>query len=700
MMFVFELLIDVVGMMELYREQRFNEIGSFYKEGQGHGGDIWIPCVVVVLTGIRIGCGENVVVGEVIHWERNVMCGILAIIGSALPVSAELANQALDTLAHRGPDDRGVCHVPGAWLGHRRLSIIDTSSAGHQPMVDESTGVALTFNGEIYNYIELRKELESLGHQFHSRSDTEVLLRSYLAWGEQCVDRFNGDWAFLIWDPRNRVAFLSRDRFAVKPLYFTRARGALSIASEPKALLELYPELRRVNERALYRFLKESSLYDHTDCFYDGIQLLQPAHYGIYKLDGDVLDIVRYWDWPNGESSVQGDVQAQFDALFEDAVRLRMRSDVPVGITLSGGLDSTAVMSSAEKHLELGSTRMTAFTSVYETQPNAALVDERKWAALAAQNCAHVDLQLVDAPNHLWLQTLRKIIRYMDGPGYSPAVFPLWHIARTASQQKVKVLMEGQGADELLGGYTDYAAAALLEKLVSLLSRFKWVALGREVLSCFAAFGASVFLVRLSRLIFPWLIDYNYRRAGLLGVMRSDFIERVNSELENMPVRKRTSPSLAENVMRFDFSSRVLPGLLQYGDTVSMANGIESRLPFLDYRMVEYCARLPIEWKIRTGQTKYILREYLRRIGQTPIADRKDKKGYPTPLEQLFKFNDGEMLRELLLSPEAKTSAYCDQEMISKLLNRYLSGQKRSENPLYRLLSAELWLQECIPESM
>jgi asparagine synthase (glutamine-hydrolysing) len=149
--------------------------------------------------------------------------------------------------------------------------------------------------------------------------------------------------------------------------------------------------------------------------------------------------------------------------------------------------------------------------------------------------------------------------------------------------------------------------------------------------------------------------------------------------------------------MRVDFSSRILPGLLQYGDTVSMANAIESRLPFLDYRLVEFCARLPIEWKIRNGQTKYILREYLRSIGQSQIANRKDKKGYPTPIEQLFKFNNGEMLRELLLTPDARIGKYCEHKKIKKLICRYLSGQKRSEDPLYRLISAELWLQECIP---
>lgn len=630
------------------------------------------------------------------------MCGILAIIGDTLPVSNDIANQALDTLAHRGPNDRGVVQVPGAWLGHRRLSIIDTSSAGHQPMVDESSGVALTFNGEIYNYIELRSELEGLGHHFHSQSDTEVLLQSYLAWGKKCVERFNGDWAFLIWDPRDRSAFISRDRFAVKPLYFVHADGVLSIASEPKALLVLYPELRRVNARALYRFLKESALYDNADCFYQGIQLLQPAHSAVYKIDGDELAVMRYWDWPDAATPPeQANVQMQFNALFEDAVRLRMRSDVPVGVTLSGGLDSTAVMTSANRHLESGKTRMTAFTSVYEKHADSPVVDERKWAALAVENCAHVDLQLVEAPNHSWVQTLRKIICFMDGPGYSPAVFPLWNIDRSASQQKVVVLMEGQGADELLGGYTDHAAAALLEHFWFLLRRFKWIKLGQELKGCLAAFGARVFLTRLSRLMFPKLIDYNYRHAGLLGVMRADFIERVSSQPDKPPqARKSSSVGLAEGVMRVDFSSRILPGLLQYGDTVSMANAIESRLPFLDYRLVEFCARLPIAWKIKNGQTKYILREYLRSIGQLQIANRKDKKGYPTPIEQLFKNNNGEMLRELLLAPDARIRTYCDQEKIQNLISRYLSGQQRSENPLYRLISAELWLQECIPSQI
>ena len=627
------------------------------------------------------------------------MCGILAIIGNAIPISSDLANLALDTLTHRGPDDRGVWSVNGAWLGHRRLSIIDTSSAGHQPMVDETTGVALTFNGEIYNYLELKNELEALGHKFHSHSDTEVLLRAYLAWGKQCVQRFNGDWAFLIWDPRTASAFFSRDRFAVKPLYYTRSRGVLTIASEPKALLELYPELRKVNERALFRFLKETALHDSDDSFYEGIHLLLPAHSAEYRSEGDAISIERYWDWPEADAPLSGDIQVQFDALFDDAIRLRMRSDVQVGVTLSGGLDSTAILSAAEKQLEHDSLRMKAFTSVYDQQPVGAEIDERKWAAIAAENCGQFDLQTVGAPEKLWLQTLNKITWHMDGPGYSPAVFPLWKIMETSSRQSVLVLMEGQGADELLGGYSDYAIIDLFETFAQTVRRLEFRSLKRNVSAYIGAFGFRFFLKRLLRKLSPRLKELNFRYSGVLGVMRRDFIDRVKLKPE-VVIRPQNTSSLSvlEKEMRFDFSARELPGLLHYGDAISMANSVESRLPFLDYRLVDFCSKLPTEWKIRNGETKYILREYLRRNGQNIIADRKDKKGYPTPLASFFRNNDGTVLREILLSPQARINTYCDPEKLRGLINRYLAGNSQSENSLYRLLSTELWLRQCIPK--
>jgi asparagine synthase (glutamine-hydrolysing) len=565
-------------------------------------------------------------------------------------------------------------------------------------MVDNVTGVTLTFNGEIYNYVELRDELEDLGHRFLSNSDTEVLLRAYLEWGSQCVQRFNGDWAFLIFDPRTRTAFFARDRFAVKPLYYTRARGGVSIASEPKGLLTLYPELRRVNEKVLYRFLRESALYDMNQSFYEGIHVLPPAHLAIYRPDEDVLEISRYWDWPSVRSAAHRDIQAQFDALFEDAVRLRMRSDVPVGTTLSGGLDSTATTTVAGDGLNSDAGRMVAFTSVYEKPSGGASADEKEWAERAVSVCPNVELKEVTASVSNWSSTLRRIVKYMDGPGYSPAVYPLWNIMQSASHRGIKVLVEGQGADELLGGYPDHSAAALLDEWWFALSRCKLGRLIREFRGYWTTFGGLFFVMRLARLVSPWLRDFNYRYSGAVGAMRSDFIKRAGSTSAGgiQAVRALSGIGLAEREMRIDFESRILPGLLHYGDAISMANGIESRLPFLDYRLVEFCASLPIDWKIRGGQTKYILREFLRRNKQSQIANRKDKKGYPTPIDQLLKEDNGKVLRELLMAPDSKILEYCDHKGLNDLINRYLSGWKRSENPLYRLVSAELWLRECI----
>ena len=627
------------------------------------------------------------------------MCGILAIIGKAMPVNSELFNRALDTLAHRGPDDRGVWCVEGAWLGHRRLSIIDTSHAGHQPMVDDATGVALTFNGEVYNYLELKVELESLGHRFHSHSDTEVLLRAYLAWGKSCVQRFNGDWAFLIWDPRTSSAFVSRDRFAIKPFFYTLVRGVLSVASEPKALLELYPELRKVNENALFRFLKETAVYENSNSFYQDIHLLLPSHSAEYRADGSVLSIERYWDWPDADEPLSGDIQGQFNALFDDSIRLRMRSDVQVGVTLSGGLDSTAVLTAAEKQLEHNSLRMSAFTSIYQQQGNSPDIDERKWAAIAVEKCRQFDLQMVSADEKIWLQTLNKITWHMDGPGYSPAVFPLCKIMETSSKQKVLVLMEGQGADELLAGYSDYAIYDLLESFPKRLLRLELSALKRDVTAFIGTFGFLTFMKRLIRKLSPHLRELNFRYAGVLGVMQKDFIGRAELvHVESFKLQNKSIISMLEKEMRYDFVSRELPGLLHYGDSISMANSVESRLPFLDYRLVEFCSKLPVEWKIRNGETKYILREYLRGNGQNEIADRKDKKGYPTPLANFFRSNNGAVLREILLNPQAKIRAFCDTDKMRRLINRYLAGNNQSENSLYRLLSTELWLRQCIPD--
>ena len=223
------------------------------------------------------------------------MCGIVATVGVDPSVVMARGAEALKVIAHRGPDDEGTWTDGRAWLGNRRLSIIDLTSGGHQPKIHEPSGLVITYNGEIYNYVELRAELEAAGHRFKTQSDTEVLLAAYLNWGEACLSRLNGMWGFLIWDPRAQRAFFARDRLGVKPLYFALANGGLSVASEPKALLALHPELRRVDEASLYDFLAAGSLYTGKRSFYAGVQVLQPGHYGIYDPGASSPVIQRYW---------------------------------------------------------------------------------------------------------------------------------------------------------------------------------------------------------------------------------------------------------------------------------------------------------------------------------------------------------------------------------------------------------------------
>ena len=277
------------------------------------------------------------------------MCGIVATVGIDERAVTTRGAEALRVIAHRGPNDEGIWTDGTAWLGNRRLSIIDLTAGGHQPMVHEATGVVITYNGEIYNYIELRTELETAGHSFKTQSDTEVLLAAYLQWGERCLSRLNGMWGFLIWDPRIQRAFFARDRLGVKPLYYAVADGGLSVASEPKALLALHPELRRVDEASLFDFLASGNLYTGRRSFYAGVQVLEPGHWGLYDPSASSPAISRYWSLPNtSPSSVDyGQAVQTFGDLLTDAVRLRMRSDVPVGFTLSGGLDSSAVLQAA-----------------------------------------------------------------------------------------------------------------------------------------------------------------------------------------------------------------------------------------------------------------------------------------------------------------------------------------------------------------
>ncbi len=552
-------------------------------------------------------------------------------------------------------------------------------------MRDPDSGAVIIFNGEIYNHVELQGELRRAGYRFRGHSDTEVLLYALLEWGESALSRLNGMWALAFWNPASNTLFLSRDRFGVKPLYYRIGPEGLAFASEPKALLALFPHHRRVAEDVVLDFLGNNRLYDSGRSFYEGVHVLPPAHFALYSLHDKKLELSRYWNYPQDTSDAFSEAATveQFEAIFRDAVRLRLRSDVPVGVTLSGGLDSTAVLTAGA---EQSDGPLTCFTSVYDNEE----AGELHWAKLASQANA-APLIAVPAPAQDWLDTLKKVAWHMDGPGYSPAVYPLWHLMRRAREEGVPVLLEGQGADEALAGYPQYAVLEFLSYLSGRSGmprsmtgvRMRMAGLSRT-------FTLPWSLAWMARELSPTMLRWHRRRVGFQSLLRQGarLPEPAEDDRDtNDPVRQRLID---------DHSRYILPGLLHYGDAVSMAHGIEARNPFLDYRLVEWIFRLPQGMRFRNYETKWVLREYLRNHGQRAIGDRSDKKGYPTPVGKWLASDPGQEIESIVLDGQNQLLDWCDPQKIRRLFQQNRNGVLAAEHHLYKIISTRLWLSECI----
>ncbi len=560
-------------------------------------------------------------------------------------------------------------------------------------MVDRETGVAITYNGEIYNYIELRSELQSRGVRFATSSDTEVLLRSYLHWGIECLARLNGMWAFVLWDPRESRAYFSRDRFGVKPLYYAVSDGALWLASEPKAVIAACPWLGQVDESAVHDLLAEKYVHHDERTFYTRIKSIPPGHWGAYSFGDRAPSLTRYWHSPalaDGNAWEEPEALERFSTLLTDAVRLRLRSDVPVGLTLSGGIDSTAILHSMAGIRASVGAGVESYTAVYGDHPAAQGLDERMWARLAASGYDNVALHEVEASNDAWLDTLRRIVWHMDGPGFSPAVFPMWMIMQRARAQGVPVLLEGQGADELFGGYSYYAALAFVDRLTERTWPFARAtgALGAAQAGIRAG-SAPRFARDVAAAVLPPARDWERRRSTLRPALASSPAPTWRAGEPRPEVAGR-----CERRLHSDFARVRLPAFLQYGDAVSMAHSIETRLPFLDYRLVEFGMRLPPPARIWAGDTKRLLRQHLRGVGQHEIADRRDKRGYPTPAHDWLAADHGAVLRELLLDRDARIRPMIDSAGLERVINRHAAGGYSAGDALYGLLATELWWQQ------
>jgi len=574
------------------------------------------------------------------------MCGIFGVIGHIDPVQAK---ECRDLLAHRGPDGAGLWVGNGVTLGHRRLSILDLSERGDQPMAWGNGRYHIVFNGEIYNFLEVRAELESLGESFVSDSDTEVLLAAWATWGPDCQDRFNGMWALAIWDDIERTLFLARDRFGKKPLFYAKTRYGFAFASEMKALMLLldevvpHPELTRSSKRIMH--------YESTDeCLIQSITRFPAGHHGVYR-DGN-LRLTRWWNTLDHLVDVPASFEERaelFRELFLDACRLRMRSDVPIGSALSGGLDSSGVICSVA-HIARNSpeTRMSpdfqhAFNAGFPGTP----LDETPYARRVAD---YLDIPLTTIivdPAKAVEQFFQQLYLFEDMHLTSPIPFMLTYGA--IREGGIKVTLDGHGADECFAGYLFNAKEGLVDAGFNL----------RAAKSIVDAFYNG----RPKSTQFPmpprWRFFMDFHRERLKSRLKGQagVVSRDNGH-----PRWREMDHLTQ-VLYVATHESILPTLLRNYDRYSMANGVEIRMPFMDHRIVSLAFSLAWDDKVRGGFTKAVVREGLSGVMPPDIAWRRAKIGFNSPMVDWMKGP----LKEFFLD-EVHSSAFTNSDLVDQKL--------------------------------
>jgi asparagine synthase (glutamine-hydrolysing) len=616
------------------------------------------------------------------------VCGICGVVALDRPAEVETVARMRELLAHRGPDGDGEWHADGVALGHRRLSIIDLSDAGLQPFANEDGSLQLVHNGEIYNYLELRAELEAKGHRFRSATDTEVVLAGYREWGEACVEHFNGMWAFAIWDAPRRRLFCSRDRFGVKPFYYSLAGGRFTFASELKAFRADPSTPLRPNERAVRDFLQQGYVDHMEETFFAGILQLLPAHSLSFGEDG--LTVRRYWALERRDPP-GGDAVAAVRETFLDSIRLQLRSDVPIGTCLSGGLDSSAIACTVAHLLrtETGhdapiGERQQTFTAYFEDRG----FDERPFAeAVVGRTGAQPHWISFDAPD--LVANLPRIVESQDEPFGSTSMVAQWYVMQEAARSGMKVMLDGQGSDEIFAGYHGYFGPFFADLLV----RGRIETLSREVRAYRSLHGASVLYTAVSTLR-PFVPDrLRWAARGRVkggGALVHPELRRLGStpELNGVPFADRLRRQL-----HLILTERGLPELLRYEDRNSMAHSLEARVPFLDHRLAELLFSLPGDQLIQNGMTKSLLRRALADILPPPVRDRVDKLGFVTPEGRWLRGALGDLAADTFASQSFRERGWVDAAAARRRLDAHRAGELNAGFELWRAVNLELWAQ-------
>ena len=606
------------------------------------------------------------------------MCGIFGVVNIQGVFGRDMfepLSRLNDLTSYRGPNDSGVCALtlkngeelpPGSFdvfLGNRRLSILDLSPSGHQPMTDQE-GRWIAYNGEIFNYLELRQELEAKGHRFVTGTDTEVILHIYTEYGSDGFDRLNGMWAFAIADVPKRRMVLSRDRFSIKPLYLLKRDGCVYFASEIKQLLPLLP-VRRLNEPVMSAFLSQGLLDHSLETFYDGIVKLAPRTNMTIFLDTGEIREATYWSFPSPEVVDRpADAAEQFRALFLDSIRLRLRSDVKVGVLLSGGLDSSAIA--------VGSRSMSGdHVETYSIVSDDGLADEHEFID-AVVNTGLKNQKIVFGCADV-MESLDKVLEHSDEPvgGFSViAQFKLFEAIKKDAD--VTVLLSGQGGDEVLLGYLKF----FFFHLKSLYRQHKYA-------QAIAQLGASLWK---RTVVHQFTLRSARRYIPTLHASHQHGVRAIHASVPIWECRDIASRQIA------DIEKYSVPALTHYEDRNSMAHSLEVRHPFLDHRLVEFLITLSPQLKIQNGWTKYVLREAFPELPDA-IRWRRDKQAFLTPEKRWLQHDLNDVVHSSFRGSHLSKAGILDEQKFLRYYEQFQGGAAIAESDVSRIFIAEQWMR-------
>ena len=598
------------------------------------------------------------------------MCGILGVYDSS-GVNKYRFNESLNKLYHRGPDNQSEKEISKKlFFGHTRLSIIDLDSSSNQPFFEDENHI-LTFNGEIFNYLEIKEELKLHGYSFKTNGDTEVLLKSYIFWGEKCVEKFNGMWAFAIYDKIKKQIFCSRDRYGIKPFYYTFDKGKFVFSSMVNSIITYDEEIKSPNQKIINEFLYRGLNAQFEETWFENINKLKPG-YNLF-FDFSSIQLKPYYKKRFKITKEKfNESKNKVRELIESSIDLRLRSDVEIASTLTSGIDSTTITAIILNKIDENLKTFTAYSkkesfSVNDKKDFNSEVDLDESISSKYFKNKNLIFNQLEVKNDTYLKELQDAIYFLESGHASPAIVPIRQIYREVNSQKIKVLFEGQGADEVFGGYI---ADLFFQKFWSEIKSLKNIIRSNRLF--FKTYSFKQVIIR----------GLNYFKIFNFFLFAKIFFSKtlVSKEL------KLLKPFKFNNILEYQ-QSEILPNLLHYGDSLSMSYSVEVRLPFLDYKLVDYANSLPMNFKVKNHIGKYILRESVKDILPNEIYESKNKIGFAIPIDKIIKHSSE--IKKLLYSNVG--GEYFDQNKLNRLLDRYFDSNFNNPNFIFKILTIKIW---------